>query len=102
AAVVAGAPPVLPDVGDMQERRAIEADVDERRLHPGQHAPDLAEVDVPDEPAGRRPLDMQFLRDALLEHGDARFLRGNVDQYFFAHSNTSPAPCNRFAVSNSG
>ena len=29
---------VFPDVGDVQERGAIEPDLDERRLHAGQHA----------------------------------------------------------------
>ena len=33
---------VFPDVGDVQERGALEADLDERRLHAGQHARDLA------------------------------------------------------------
>jgi hypothetical protein len=34
---------VAVEVGDVQEGRALEADVDERRLHPGQHARHLAE-----------------------------------------------------------
>ena len=67
--------PVLPDVGDVQERRALEADLDERALHAGQHARDAAEIDVADEAARARALDVQLLHHALLEHGDARFLR---------------------------
>ena len=77
--------PVLPDVGDVQERRALEADLDERALHAGQHARDAAEVDVADEAARARALDVQLLHDALLEHRDARFLRRYVDEDFMGH-----------------
>src|SRR5215831_20535368 len=40
---------LLPDVGDVQEARAVQADLDERRLHPREHARDLPRVDVADE-----------------------------------------------------
>ena len=65
---------VLPDVGDVQERGALEADLDERGLHAGQHARDAAQVDVADQAARAGALDVQLLHDALLEHRDARFL----------------------------
>ena len=77
--------PVLPDVGDVQERRALEADLDERALHAGQHPRDAAEVDVADEAARAGALDVQLLHDALLEHRDARFLGGYVDEDFMRH-----------------
>ena len=76
---------VLPDVGDVQERRALEADLDERALHARQHARDAAEVDVADQAARARALDVQLLHDALLEHRDARFLRRYVDEDFMRH-----------------
>ena len=41
----------------MQERGLLEADVDERRLHAGQHAGDAALVDVPGDALVARPLD---------------------------------------------
>ena len=44
----------LHDVGDMQERRALEADVDEGRLHAGQHARHAALVDVAGQPQAAR------------------------------------------------
>ena len=72
--------PVLPDVGDVQERRALQPDLDERALHAGQHARHLAEVDVADEAARARALDVQLLHDRLLEHRDPRFLRRDVDE----------------------
>ena len=83
--------PVLPDVGDVQERRALEADLDERALHAGQHARDAAQVDVADQAARARALDVQLLHDALLEHGDARFLRRYVDEDFMRHGGAGRA-----------
>ena len=67
-------------VGHMQERGALEADVDERRLHAGQHAGDASGVDVADQPALQRAFDMELLHRAVLDHGDARFLRSPVDE----------------------
>src|SRR4029077_1871322 len=76
---------MLPDVGDMQECRALEADLDERALHAGQHARDAAETDVADETARARTLDVQFLDDTLLEHRDPGFLRRYVDEDLVRH-----------------
>ena len=75
--------PVLPDVRDVQERRALQPDVDEGRLHARQHARNASEEDVADQPAQRAALDVQFLHDAGREHGDPRLLRGDVYQYVF-------------------
>ena len=55
---------VAPDVGHVQEGGALEADVDEGRLHAGQHAHDLAEVEVADDAAARGALDVQLLHHA--------------------------------------
>ena len=49
-------------------------------LHARQHARDLAEVDVADQPALERALDVQLLHGAVLDDGHARFLRRPVDQ----------------------
>ncbi len=72
--------PVFPDVSHVQEGRAFETDVDERRLHARQHARDAPEKDVADQPAQRAALDVQFLNDARIQYGDPRLLRGDVDQ----------------------
>jgi hypothetical protein len=69
----------------VQERRARQADLDERRLHAGQHAADAAEVDVADDAAARVALDVQLLHGALLGHGHPRLLRRDVDQYLLVH-----------------
>ncbi|CAM5279968.1 hypothetical protein TMEC54S_00715 [Thauera mechernichensis] len=87
----------------MQEGGALEADVDEGRLHAGQHAHHLAQVEVADDAAAGGALDMQFLDDALLDERDAGFLRGEVDEEFDAHCRSSVAKMSSsLAVSNSG
>src|SRR6185436_20516748 len=77
--------PVLPDVGDVQEGRALEPDLDECALHSGQHTRDATEADVADETPRARALDVKLLRDALFEHRDAGFLGGYIDEYFVRH-----------------
>ena len=76
---------VFPYIRHMQKGRALQADIYERGLHPGQHAFDLAEVNVADDAATAAALDVQILHHAELHHRNAGFLRGDVDQYLFAH-----------------
>ena len=75
----------LPDIGDVQEGGAFQADVDEGRLHARQDAHDLAEIDVPRQSAREGALDVQFLHSALQDQRHARFLRGDVDEDVFVH-----------------
>ena len=75
----------VPDVGHVQEGRALQADVDEGRLHAGQHAHHLAEVDVAHQAALERAFDVQLLHGAILDDGDARLLRRPVDQDVLLH-----------------
>ena len=76
----------LDDVGDVQERRALEADVDERGLHAGQHARHPALVEVAGEPAPAGALDEQLLQHAVLEQRGARLARTDVDDHLGAHA----------------
>jgi hypothetical protein len=69
----------------VQERGAFQADVDERRLHAGQHPRHAPGVEAADQAAARAALDEQLLHHARGGHGDARFLRRDVDQDFFLH-----------------
>ena len=94
--------PIAPDVGDVQEGRAVEADVDEGRLHPGQNPRDAPQVNVADQTPAARALDMQFLHHTLLDHGDACFLRCDVDQDLFSHRTSKPKCCINSTTSNSG
>ena len=75
----------LHDVGDVQERRALEADVDEGRLHAGQHARHAPLVDVADEAEAARPLDEDLLQHAVLDQRRAGFARADVDEDFRGH-----------------
>ena len=60
------------DFSDVEERVALEADVDERRLHPGQDLRDPALVDVADDAALILALDEDLDDLVVLEDGDAR------------------------------
>ena len=76
---------VFPDVGHVQERGALEADVDEGRLHPRQHARHAAHVDVAHQATAARALDEQFLDHAGGNDGNARLARRDVNENFFGH-----------------
>jgi hypothetical protein len=76
---------LFPDIGHVQESRAFQTHIDKGRLHPGQHAHHAPHVDIADQPAALRAFDVQFLHRAQKQHGDTRFLRGHVDENFFAH-----------------
>ena len=65
--------------------RPIQADFDECGLHARQDAADAAQVNITDQTTARRALDVQFLDDPLLHDGNARLLRGEIDQYLFGH-----------------
>ncbi len=75
----------LPDVGDVKERGAVQPDLDEGRLHAREHPRHLPGVDVADQAAARRALDVQLLGDARLHDGDAGFLGRAVDQNILGH-----------------
>jgi hypothetical protein len=76
----------LPDVGDVQEGRPFQADVDKGRLHAGQHPHYLAGIDIAGQAARQRAFYVQFLHGALHDQGDAGFLRCDVNQDIFVHA----------------
>jgi hypothetical protein len=71
----------------VEEARAVQADLDERGLHAREHPCDLARIDVSDQAAARRALDVQLLGDTRLHHRDAGLLRRDVDQDVLGHGN---------------
>ncbi|MPN00155.1 hypothetical protein SDC9_147349 [bioreactor metagenome] len=75
----------LPDIGHMQKGRTLQADIDEGGLHAGQHARDLAQIDVADEPPLQRALHVQLLHGTILDNRHPRFLRRPVDQNILLH-----------------
>ena len=64
----------------MEERALLLADVDERRLNPGQHRLDAAEVDVPDRAPMVRPVDQQLDQAVVFQDSHAGFPLAPVDQ----------------------
>ena len=76
---------LLPQVGHVQEGRALQPDVDEGRLHARQHARHLAQVDVADQAALQRTLDVQLLHRAAFDHRHPGFLGRPVDENILLH-----------------
>ena len=71
---------VGPDqVLDVEEGCSLEPHVDERGLHPGQYAADLAEVDVSERPLGALPLEMQLSDDPIFDQRDACLADVHID-----------------------
>src|SRR5690606_38294146 len=80
------------DIRDVQERRALEADVDERGLHAGQHARYASLVDVADQASPIRTLDHDLLQHAVLDERRADLARRDVDQDFLFHARPFDQP----------
>ena len=76
---------VFDDVGDVEERIALEPEVDEGRLHAGQDLRDAPFVDVADDGAVPRALDPELDDLPFVEHGDARFVFRSVDDDLARH-----------------
>ena len=68
------------DLVDVEEAVLLEADLDERGLHPRQHVVDDAEVDVAGDRAALRPLEVDLGDLVVLEHGDALLARVDGDE----------------------
>ena len=89
--LVAGAAEVAGvEVRHMQKRRALQADVHERRLHARQHPRHAALVNVADQPALAHPLDQNLLQHPVLDDGDAGLRRRHIDQDLVAHRPAGP------------
>ena len=73
------------DVGDVEEAVALEADVDERRLHPRQHLRHASLVDVADDAPLALALDEDLGHQVILENGHHRLVPVRGDNHFFVH-----------------
>ena len=76
------------DLGDVQERVALEADVNEGGLHAGQHLRDPALVDVADHAALTLALDEDLDDLIVLEDGDTRVVVARGDDHLLVHWNS--------------
>ena len=79
------------DVGHVEEAVALETDVDERRLHAGQHLRHPALVDVAGDAALPFPLDEDFSDQVVFENGDDGFVAIRGDDHLLSHSRTPEA-----------
>ena len=78
------------DVGDVEEAVALEAEVDEGRLHAGQHLGHPAFVDVADDAAVALALDENLRDQVVLENGHHGFVAVRGDDHLLSH-HESPA-----------
>ena len=85
------------DLRDVEERVALEPDVDEGRLHPGQDFRDPALVDVADHAALMLALDEDLDDLVVLEDGDPRFVVARGDDHLLVHGTHSTRPGGRGA-----
>jgi hypothetical protein len=81
---------LIDDVGDVEERVAFLAEVDEGRLHPGQDPGDLALIEVADDPAVGFPLDEDLGNDAVVQERDLGLLGGTADDEVLGHGRSLP------------
>ena len=73
------------DVGHVEEAVAFEADVDECRLHAGQHLRHAALVDVARDAAIALALDENFCDEVVLENRHTRLVAIRGNDHFFVH-----------------
>src|SRR5512143_1814583 len=85
-------------VFDVEERVALETDRNERRLHPGQDPVDAAEVDVADETLAAAALVQDFHGAAVLQDGNPRLRRRDVDEELSTHRAYRGVPRGRARV----
>ena len=77
-------------VGDVEERVAFQAEVDEGRLHPGKDPGHLALIEVADDPAVGFPLDEDLGNDAVVQERDLGLLGRAADDEVLGHGRSLP------------
>ena len=73
------------DIRGVQKGCLVHADIDECRLHAGQHPTDLAFVDIAHDAAFGLTFYMHFLQQTVFDQSDPGFGGGNVNQQFYRH-----------------
>ena len=77
---------------DVEEPVALQADVDEGRLHAGKDLRDPAFVDVADDPALPLAFDEHFGHEVVLENGHDGFVAIGGDDHLLVHFHELPGP----------
>ena len=62
-------------IGHVQERCFIQANINKCRLHARQHTRYFTQVNIAHKATLKRPFNQQFLQRAMLHHGHTGFLR---------------------------
>src|SRR5205814_9824422 len=75
---------------DVEEPVALQADVDEGRLHAGKELRDPAFVDVADDPALPLAFDEHFGHEVVLENGHDGFVAIGGDDHLLVHFHELP------------
>ena len=73
-------------IGNMQEAGFFQADIDECRLHPGQHAHHPAFVNVAGQAALGVAFDHEFGENAIFQKRDSHLQGGSVNNQFAFHT----------------
>ena len=81
---------LLDDVGHVEERVALLADVDERGLHPGEDPGHLPLIEVSDDAAVGFPLDEDLGDDSVVQERDLGLLGGAADDEVLGHGRSLP------------
>src|SRR5207244_10028748 len=79
----------IDDVQYVQKAVALEADVNERALHAGQHLRHPALVDIADDAPLPLPLDEDLAEEIVLEDGHLRLVAIRGHNHFLRHSRNS-------------
>jgi hypothetical protein len=92
--LVAGLEPLefldsVDDLGDVEKRVTLEADVNERGLHPGEDLGDPPLVDIADDTARFLALDEDLDDLIVLEDGDPRVEVARGDDHLLVHGHNS-------------
>src|SRR5690606_2097464 len=87
---------VVGQVGEVEERVLLLADVDEGGPDAGHDRADAGEVDVAQRADVIRMLDVELYQLAILHDGDARAVLARVDDDFFLHVKGWGAPAHGF------
>jgi hypothetical protein len=79
------------DVGDVEKAVALEAEINKRRLHAGQHLGDPALVEVAHHPATALALDEYLGNLVFLENRNPCFVGARGDDHLLGHARCSVA-----------
>ncbi len=82
----------LHKVGDIEERVALQANVDKGRLHSGEDASNAAFIDGTCQGVFVFAFEVDFREQIVFDQPHFGFVRGGRHKQFFGHANSGPGP----------